>query len=436
MNPLSLDQPWGRGSAAVHKHHFAGDTPLPDSSWLPRGLGRSYGDVCVNDGGTLLHTFRQDRLIAFDTTTGVIECEAGASLADIAEVALRNGWFLPVTPGTRFVTVGGAIANDVHGKNHQHAGTFGRYVRSLTLRRSDSVSELKPGDALFSATVAGMGLTGLIERVRLQLIRVPGAGIVQQTKLFGRADALASVDEFLALEAASGDWPYTVGWIDTMHHRLRGVFFRGNHCRGDLAWHKPVPTTLALPIDMPGWLLRPWSAKAFNGAYFRAQSMNTAMQSELPLWQFFYPLDAVSAWNRAYGKRGFVQYQFVVPKAAARESVTQILTHLRTSNVASYLGVIKSFGDIRSPGLMSFPMPGVTVTVDIAAPAERELRALDRADAMVADVGGRVYPAKDSRMSSVMFKRFFPQWRELEALRDCNVSSSFWRRVTSDGSGK
>jgi FAD/FMN-containing dehydrogenase len=432
MNPLSLDQPWGRGHSATHAHLFACDDALPDPLWLPRGLGRSYGDVCVNNGGALLHAFRRDRLISFDTHTGVIECEAGATLADIAEVALRHGWFLPVTPGTRFVTVGGAIANDVHGKNHHGAGTFGRFVTSMRLRRTDGARDIQPGDPWFDATVAGLGLTGLIEAATIQLIRTPGPGVLQETRLFGRGDAQSSIDEYLALDALSTDWTYTVGWIDTMHYTLRGVFFRGKHSEGPNAWFLPAPAKLAVPIDAPKWLLGNWSARAFNGAYYRAQAMKTATQQTLPLWQFFYPLDAVNAWNRAYGKRGFVQYQFVVPKAAARESVPHILNHLRESNVASYLAVIKSFGDIASPGLMSFPLPGVTVALDIPAPGDRERRALDRADAMVADVGGRVYPAKDARMSCVMFKKFFPQWRELEAMRDPNISSSFWRRVTQD----
>jgi FAD/FMN-containing dehydrogenase len=434
MNPLSLDQPWGRGIDATHAHLFASAGALPDPLWLPRGLGRSYGDVCVNSGGALLHTFRRDRLISFDTMNGVVECEAGATLADVAQVALRHDWFLPVTPGTRFVTVGGAIANDIHGKNHHHAGTFGRYVRSLRLRRSDGDIELSAdeGGDLFAATIGGLGLTGLIDTASIQLIRVPGAGIVQQTRLFGRRDAQSSVNEYMALDADSHDWPYTVGWIDTMHYALRGVFFRGKHTSGEPSWLAPLPAKLAVPFNAPRWLLGQWSAKAFNATYYRAQAMKTAAEETLPLWPFFYPLDAISAWNRAYGTRGFVQYQFVVPKNAAREVVPKILTHLREANVASYLAVIKSFGDIASPGLLSFPMPGITVALDIPAPGTRERRALDRADAMVADAGGRVYPAKDVRMSSVMFKRFFPHWARLEALRDPGISSSFWRRVTRE----
>ncbi len=434
MTPLSLDQPWGRGFAVRHAHAFADGAALPGTTvpLLPRGLGRSYGDVCVNDGGTLLHTFRRDRLLAFDPIRGVLTCEAGASLADIAQTVLPKGWFLPVVPGTRFITVGGAIANDVHGKNHHICGTFGRAVRGITLRRSDSgLHTLDAPNPLLAHTIGGLGLTGLIEDVTLQLDRVPGPGIMQETRLFGGKSG-GGIDEYLALDAESKDWTYTVGWIDTMDPNLRGVFFRGNHCDGPEPWLTPNAARFSLPLDAPKWLLGRWSARAFNAAYYRAQALQTAKRATIPLWQFFFPLDTVSAWNRAYGKRGFIQYQFVIPTDAASETVPYVLTHLRDSNVASYLAVIKTFGNVRSPGLMSFPMQGTTVALDIPAPNDNDRRALDRADAMVADVGGRVYPAKDARMSAAMFQRFFPQWRELEAMRDATISSSFWRRVTQE----
>ncbi len=429
MKPISLDQPWGRGFNASHTHAFASDKSLPTQSFLPRGLGRSYGDVCVNDGGALLHTFRRDRLLAFDEATGVLTCEAGASLADIVRVMLPLGWFPTVVPGTRYVTVGGAIANDVHGKNHHVAGTFGHAVQSFRLRRSDvDLQNVAYGDPLHSATIGGLGLTGLIDEATIRLDCVPGPGIVQETKLFGGD---GGIDDYLALDAESSAWEYTVGWIDTLDPHLRGVFFRGKHCDGPDGWLAPQPARLTLPMDAPQWVLGRWSAKAFNAAYYRAQSMRTAQRETIPLWQFFFPLDAVNAWNRAYGKRGFIQYQFVVPGDAARETVPRILAHLREANVASYLAVIKTFGALPSPGAMSFPMPGTTVALDIPAPNGNDLRALDRADAMVADVGGRVYPAKDARMSSAMYQRFFPQWRELEAMRDPAISSTFWRRVTA-----
>ena len=430
MNPVSLDQPWGRGVNATHTHAFADDKPLPAQSFLPRGLGRSYGDVCVNNGGGLLHTFRRDRLLAFDDIHGVLACEAGASLADIAQALLPRGWFLPVVPGTRYVTVGGAMANDVHGKNHHLCGNFGRFVTSCQLHRSDRqvTQTVSATDAMFPWVIGGLGLSGVIREASVQMKSVPGPGIVQETKLFGGD---GGIDEYLALDQDSAPWEYTVGWIDTLDPHLRGVFFRGKHCDGPDDWLAPKPARLTLPMDAPQWVLGRWSAKAFNALYYRAQSMRTAQRETIPLWQFFFPLDTVNAWNRAYGKRGFIQYQFVVPGDAARETVPRILAHLREANVASYLAVIKTFGALTSPGRMSFPMPGTTVALDIPAPNSNDLRALDRADAMVADVGGRVYPAKDARMSSAMYQRFFPHWRELEAMRDPAISSSFWRRVTA-----
>ena len=431
MNPQSLDQPWGRGFSARHVHSFAdSDNTRAAAPFLPRGLGRSYGDVCVNDGGTLLHTFRRDRLLSFDELSGVLTCEAGASLADIAQTMLPRGWFLPVVPGTRYVAVGGAIANDVHGKNHHGDGTFGRFVKACTLFRTDwqDSQQLSAGDEMFRATVGGLGLSGLIREASIQLKRIPGPGIEQETQLFGGD---GSIDDYLALDAQSKSWQYTVGWIDTLDPRLRGVFFRGRHCEGPDAWLAPQPAKLTVPLDAPSWLLGRWSAKTFNALYYRAQSMRTAERETIPLWPFFFPLDAVNDWNRAYGKRGFIQYQFVLPTAGAGEAVPRILSHLRKAGVASYLAVIKTFGGLPSPGLMSFPMAGTTVALDIPAPDTNDLRALDRADAIVADVGGRVYPAKDARMSAPVFQRFFPQWRELEAMRDPAISSSFWRRVTA-----
>jgi FAD/FMN-containing dehydrogenase len=435
LNPISLDQPWGRGFNATHTHAFASDKSLPTQSFLPRGLGRSYGDVCVNDGGALLHTFRRDRLLAFDDAEGVLTCEAGASLADIAQAILPRGWFLPVVPGTRYVTVGGAIANDVHGKNHHVAGTFGRFVMACQLQRSDwqSTEQINAADAMFPWLIGGLGLSGVIREASVQMKRVPGPGIVQETKLFGGD---GGIDDYLALDQDSAPWEYTVGWIDTLDRGLRGVFFRGKHCEGPDEWLAPNPARLTMPMDAPQWVLGRWSAKAFNALYYRAQSMRTAQRETIPLWQFFFPLDAVNAWNRAYGKRGFIQYQFVVPAEAARETVPRILAHLREANVASYLAVIKTFGALPSPGAMSFPMAGTTVALDIPAPNGNDLRALDRADAMVADVGGRVYPAKDARTSAAMYQRFFPRWRELEAMRDPAISSSFWRRVTASSNLK
>ena len=431
MIPLSLDLPWGRGMSPVHDHRFidlgarpTAEVPRPQ---LPRGLGRSYGDVCVNDGGVLLHTFRHDRLLAFDETTGLLSAEAGATIADIAATFLPRGWFPPVVPGTRFVTLGGAIANDVHGKNHATTGTFGRHVTALTLLRSDRADalELAPGDALFSATVAGLGLTGLIERVQLRLERVAGPLIEQETLVF------RGIEAFHALENASSAWPFTVGWLDTLDRHLRGVFFRGRFVAAEGVFSALATPRRLPPISPPRWLLGRPSARLFNALYFRSQQAGTAARRRVSPWVYFWPLDRLADWNRLYGRCGFIQYQFVVPTDNAARNVERVIALLREAGVASYLSVIKRFGAVASPGLLSFPMAGTTVALDIPSPDTRTFEVLDRADRLVLEAGGRLYPAKDRRMRPETFKAMYPQWRELEALRDPALSSSFWRRVTA-----
>jgi len=431
MGPLSLDQPWGRGFRPRHHHYFfdaAADAPAaPATPWLPRGLGRSYGDVCINDGGALLHTYRHDRLLAFDAASGILTAEAGASIADITAVFLPRGWFLPVVPGTRFVTLGGAVANDVHGKNHGSAGTFGCHVKGLRLRRSDCAGpfDLSPGDPLFAATVGGLGLTGLIETVSVRLERIPGPWIEQETQLF------EGIAGYHALEDASADWPYTVGWIDTLDKRLRGVFFRGRHAAsaGDAPARPPAPRRIP-PVGLPSIVLGRMTARAFNALYYRAQQAATAHRRQLSPYPFFWPLDALANWNRLYGRNGFLQYQLVVPRPQAETTIEAILALFRREGLASYLAVIKRFGSVRSPGLLSFPLAGTTVALDIPAPDARVHAVLDAADALVVAAGGRLYPAKDARMKGTTFCAGYPNWERLEALRDPAVSSSFWRRVT------
>ncbi len=431
MQALSLDQPWGGGLRVRHQHlGLDGQLPSLDgltAPLLPRGLGRSYGDVCVNDAGYLWHGFRRDHLLTFNPDTGILRCEGGVSLDDLVRTFLPRGWFPPVVPGTRFVTLAGAVANDVHGKNHASMGSFGCHVRKLRLRRSDwsAAREIGPGDPLFAATIGGLGLTGLIEEVELQMLPVPGTGIEQETLLF------TGVAEYHALEDASRDWPYTVGWLDTLAPRLRGVFFRGRHAEGPPGWNEP-PTSKTWPaFGLPKPMLGTMLARAFNAAYYRAQALRSASRQRLPVWPFFWPLDAIQGWNRIYGRSGFIQYQFVVPPAAAEAVITEVLDGLRQAGVASFLAVIKRFGNLPSPGLLSFPMPGTTLAIDLPQPNARTLELLDRFDRRVAEAGGRLYPAKDARMSASMFQATFPRWRELEALRDPCMSSSFWRRVTS-----
>ena len=396
---------------------------------LPYGLGRSYGDACLNAGGTVLDTRGLDRLLAFDAATGVLRAEAGTSLAEVLEVALPRGWFLPVTPGTKFVTLGGAIAHDVHGKNHHVAGTFGRYVRRLALLRSGGETlELGPEDALFRATVGGLGLTGLILWAEVQLQQVQSDQI-QMTRLrFG------SPARFLALSEAYAGEPYTMAWVDGTHPAGRGVFMAGHHAPAGPGAGLPAPggtlkPRLAAPLDAPGWLLNPLSVRAFNAAYHAAGRPG---QHRVHFEPCFYPLDAVGRWNRLYGRRGFLQYQSVVPFETAGAAVPALLRRVAKSGAASFLAVLKTFGDVPSPGLMSFPRPGVTLALDFPMKGERTLRLVRELNAVAVDAGGALYPAKDATMTPDEFRRSFPAWERFAAFVDPAFSSSFWRRVTAD----
>ncbi|HYH08184.1 MAG TPA: FAD-binding oxidoreductase [Thermoanaerobaculia bacterium] len=413
---------WGRwipSTPARVVHNLRDTTDLV----LPYGLGRSYGDSCLNNGHALLDTRELDHFRAFDDATGVLDCEGGMTLAEILRVFVPRGWFLPVTPGTKFVTVGGCIANDVHGKNHHRAGTFGRHVRSLELVRSDgSRTRCAPGDPMFAATIGGLGLTGLIASAEIQLRRIESAEITVERVPF------RSLDEFEALsKACDATHEYTVAWFDSFSG-AKGIFFQGNHAPLTLPARQPRGEgARRLPI-LP--VLNQLTVRAFNTAYFVA---NARPKPQRVHWNpFFYPLDAVANWNAIYGRNGFLQYQFVIPEIAGLDPVKEIVNGAARSKLASFLTVIKKFGALSSPGLLSFPRAGTTVCFDFAARGlETLLPMLERFDDVVEAAGGRVYPAKDARMSGPRFRRFFPQWEELRKYADPQFSSSFWRRVMS-----
>ena len=396
---------------------------------LPYGCGRSYGDVCLNNGHTLLDARGLSRFRSFDSATGVVECEAGVTLDAILALVVPRGWFLPVTPGTKFVTVGGCIANDVHGKNHHRAGTFGRHVLELELLRSDgSRMRCTPTENvdLYRATIGGLGLTGLIVSAKLQLRPIASSRIVAERLPF------RSLEEFDALSrACDATHEYTVAWFDSFAGRnSRGIFFRGNHdpsTSDERRAERHAPPSL--PIAPLAPFLNQLSVRAFNEAYFR---MNVRPRPEVVDYgPFFYPLDAVANWNAIYGRSGFLQYQFVIPESAGLEPVAEILDRAASSHLASFLTVIKKFGALESPGILSFPRAGTTVCLDFAARhADVLLPMLEVCDDVVEAAGGRVYPAKDARMSGPRFRRFFPEWETLRTFADPRFSSSFWRRVT------
>ncbi len=398
---------------------------------LPYGNGRSYGDSCLNDGGTLLHARSLDRFIRFDASTGLLECEAGVLFSEILDLVVPQGWFLPVTPGTKFVTVGGAIANDVHGKNHHRAGTFGRHVTELELLRSDGSRMVCSADLhpdWFAATVGGLGLTGLITRARVQLRKIAGPWMSCEVHRF---EDLAGF--FRLSEQSDRDYEYTVAWVDCVSKGKglgRGLFTRANHAPAHPDARPPSPGRRPnVPLTPPFSLINPLSLRVFNTLYYHRQRKEVS-RATTHYEPHFYPLDGIGSWNRIYGPHGFMQYQCVVPPREAQACTEALLDAIAASGEGSFLAVLKQFGDVRSPGLLSFPRPGTTLALDFPNRGHSTLSLLNRLDEIVAAAGGAVYPAKDARMSADSFKRYFPDWEFFSHYIDPGFSSSFWRRVT------
>ena len=426
---------WGRYPKTAHHrvHKPAWNDQVPEilraaapGSLLPYGLGRSYGDSCLNDSRELIDCRRLNRILGFDESTGMLRCESGVSLSDILGVFLPKGWFLPVTPGTRFVTLGGAIANDVHGKNHHRAGTFGAHVRQIGLHRSNDglvICNSKANSDMLHATIGGLGLTGVIAWADIQLKHVAGPWIDAESIPF------QSLNTFLELSRESGGrFEYTVAWLDCFAGKNpRGIFFRGNHSveRGKEFHPKRGPK---LPFALPAWMLNRYSVRAFNTAYYKIHAARKGA-AVVSYDSFFYPLDSIGQWNLLYGKQGFVQYQCVIPEANV-EAFEELLDRIARSGLGSFLGVLKQFGSAPPAGMLSFPRPGLTIALDFAMRGEPTLQLLRSLDQIVQQSGGAIYPAKDARMSPALFEASFPRWRSFVPYIDPKMSSSFWRRVT------
>jgi len=399
---------------------------IQGGSGLPHGAGRSYGDVGLNPGGSLWLTRGLDRFIAFDETTGVLHCEAGVLLRDIQRAMLPRGWALPVTPGTQIVTVGGAIANDVHGKNHHEQGCFGHHVLALRLARTDGQVILcgpQQQTDWFGATVGGLGLTGVILDAKLQLRRIDGPWVDCETIAFG------GLDEFFALsEASEPAWEYTVAWIDCIWDGGgRGIFERARRVRDQ----RPEPGPARerrMPLVPPFSLVNSLSLRAFNLAYFNLQRWRAGTRRML-MEPFHHPLDALHDWNRMYGPRGFYQYQCVVPRAPGPQAVRALLDAISASGEGSFLAVLKTFGMRESLGLLSFARPGVTLALDFPNRGERSLRLFERLDAIVAEAGGAIYMAKDARMPRSLYESGYPAWPGFLPYRDPGISSGLSRRL-------
>jgi decaprenylphospho-beta-D-ribofuranose 2-oxidase len=415
---------WGRYPVTQGQVATPGDAggvaaALAGGPVIARGLGRSYGDAAT--GARVIDMRGMDRFLAFDPATGVLQAEAGLSLATIIDTLLPRGWFPAVTPGTRFVTLGGAIAADVHGKNHHRDGSFGSCVDWIDVMGADGTVRRAARDQnpdLFHWTLGGMGLTGVILRAAIRLRPVETGWIRQETIPAPNLDA--------ALEAFEDgmDATYSVAWIDALARGPalgRSLVMLGEHARlGDLPaparrapLSTPDPLTLRLPFDLPALALNPLSVRAFNALYWR-MGMRKAGQALVPWRPYFYPLDAIGGWNRMYGRRGFVQFQCVLPLAASPAGLRAALSAISDAGSGSFLAVLKRFGPQDSR--LSFPTEGYTLALDFpAAPASLAL--LDRLDAIVADHGGRFYLAKDARMTRETLHRTDPRMTDFAIWR-------------------
>ncbi|CAA0088140.1 Decaprenylphosphoryl-beta-D-ribose oxidase [Halioglobus japonicus] len=400
----------------------------PTDSVLPYGLGRSYGDSCINSHATQISTRRLNRLIRFDAQQGLLQCEAGITLDEILQVVVPHGWFLPVLPGTRFVTLGGAIANDVHGKNHHHAGSFGCHVQSLTLLRSDGERyRCTPQEnaALFAATIGGLGLTGLLVSAEVKLVPVSSDQMEVEDLAF------SSVEEFGQLSRDSTEWEYNVSWIDTFARNGqvgRGIFSRARHAHNSGTLKPGRRPRIAVPITPPVSLINKWTVDVFNRAYFARRKQNKGLQYT-HYQPYFFPLDGIANWNRIYGRKGFYQYQCVVPRVGGEAVIEALLREVNRSGAASFLTVLKEFGEQRSPGMLSFPRSGLTLAIDFPNRGERTRNLLASFDEIVQSAGGALYPAKDARMPATLFTSGFPRLQEFVSEIDPKFSSTFWRRI-------
>jgi FAD/FMN-containing dehydrogenase len=433
---------WGRVIHASHqvvrpstRDEAARCLAAADHPILAYGCGRSYGDVALNPDGRLIDCRGLDRFIDFDRTTGLLTCEAGVTLADILAVACRpeadgTGWMLPVTPGTRFVTLAGAIANDVHGKNHHTSGSFGSHVASLELARTDGTRRIcTPTDHpdLFAATIGGLGLTGLILSATIRMRRVPGLAVEAEDIRFN------TLSDFFALaDESDAAWEYTAAWIDCLARGRslgRGIYSRARHIPGRGTEPPPRQPRMRFPGVPPFSLVTPLTVRPFNAAYWRKLGPSGRSNRTGSYEKVFYPLDAMGDWNRVYGPQGFYQFQCRIPPNTMHEVVADLLRITAASGQASALSVLKLFGSRTSPGLLSFPAPGATLALDFPNRGPTTATLLGRLEQVVVQAGGRLYPAKDGLMQAATFQAGYPALDRFLPQIDPGFASSFGRRV-------
>lgn len=397
---------------------------LKSENYVVYGNGRSYGDVCLNADSGLIDTKYLDRFIGFNESNDLVSCQAGMRLNDLLKFLVPRHKFVNVSPGTAYVSIGGMIANDVHGKNHHVVGSFGNHIESLQLLRSDvgviTCSKQENSD-LFYATIGGLGLTGMILSATLRLKKIKSACI--DTKSIATHGITEMIELFNKPET---DFEYTVAWLDLHSKQLNGIFSYGRHSDDSQPCGK-LQEPKKVKFTAPDWLLNRHTNSLFNQLYF---AKNSRFSASKQIYQtFFYPLDKLEDWNLLYGKRGFYQYQFVVPDSNFKEVFIELLTIMRKYQQLSYLTVLKKFGDIPSLGLMSFPRSGYTLAMDFPNSGASTLKMFEEFDEVIFSAGGALYPAKDARMSTTAFVKSFPKLEKFLNFWDKKFNSNFWRRV-------
>jgi FAD/FMN-containing dehydrogenase len=393
-----------------------------EASYIPRGLGRSLGDAALNRDQGVIALTDLNRFLAFDEATGVLECEAGVSLAEIFTYLLPRGWYVAVTPGTKFVTIGGAIAADVHGKNHHVAGSFGNWVldfRLLTAAGEEVTCSRVQHPDVFWATIGGMGLTGVITRARLQLQRVPSSFVTVDYRRTRDLDGALT-----CFEATDREYRYSVAWVDGLSRGRslgRAVVMLGNDAEADEVQRQLGVEPYAVsprrggsvPFYFPGFVINPWSVKVFNELYYAAHSDRRRL---VDYDTFFYPLDPFRDYNRVYGRRGYLQYQALLPPDSSRRGLIALLERLARSQRASFLAVLKSNGP-GNAGMLSYLHPGHTFAVDIPNWGPDSRRLLGELDQILLKHGGRLYLAKDAVTTPESFAAMYPRLGEFRAVK-------------------
>lgn len=405
--------------------------PLAQSSGslLPFGAGRTYGDTCVNPGASVIDTRHLRGIQAFDETSGLLQCLAGTTLAEVIAHVVPHGWFPPVCPGTQHVSVGGAIAHDVHGKNQPVTGTFGLHVQSLELVRSDGrhlrCSELEH-EALFRATLGGLGLTGLIVAAELRMRPLRSSAMeVEEARC-------TDLRGFLAEPWSSDEFEYGLLWVDSFSDPARGarcVSLRGRHASDGPALLEPAPPRRGLRLPLPALFFNRATLRVFNRLYYTRAPHGAPRRARRHFDRFLFPQDHVHASNRAYGSRGVYAYHCLIPSGQAPDAVPALLARVARSGEQSLVTVLKPFGAARAPGLLSFTGAGLSCVFGFPNEGRRTLDLLAELDALVAAAGGKLYPAKDARMPAAMFRSSFPRWEEFAGHVDPRFSSRFWQRV-------